>query len=64
MDAERLARRMKGGIVMKARIEERGKLRLVGMACENTAKKNGIPALWGKFIRRALRGSGLLAGGP
>jgi AraC family transcriptional regulator len=60
IDADRLAHRMEGGVGMEARIERKGPLELLGMYCSNTAKKNGIPRLWGEFIGRARKVEGLL----
>lgn len=48
---------------MEPRIEARGPVALAGVGCECTARKNGIPRLWGKFIRRALKEPGFLDGG-
>ncbi len=48
---------------MEPRIEERGPIALAGMDCDCAARRNGIPRLWGRFIRRALREPGFLDGG-
>lgn len=63
MDGERLARRMSGGVSLEARIVDRGPIMLAGLSCENSASKNGIPMLWGKFIRAARKIPGAFDGG-
>ncbi len=63
LDAASLARLSGGGTSMEPRIIERGPIALAGMECACTAKKNGIPRLWGAFIKKALKAPGFLDGG-
>jgi AraC family transcriptional regulator len=60
LTAERLAHRMQGGTTMDAKIVKKGPIELVGLRCSNTARRNGIPKLWNRFLRHARQVAGLL----